>query len=197
MTYDKWKQRYKFNNGIWHNRGYLPHLNKSESTQFVTFRLADSLPLEVLENMKLDGDYLTSDAKREKVLQLLDNGYGECHLKNPLVAELIVSSIKYFNISRYTLHEYVIMPNHVHLLITPNKDILLAKIIASLKSYTSNEANKILNRIGTFWYRDYFDRYIRDEDHYSKVSEYILNNPVSAGLCSCKEDWPYSSLRWK
>lgn len=98
--------------------------------------------------------------------------------------------------ARYRLLVWIVMPNHIHMLIevwqTP-----LGKILKDIKSYTAKEANKVLGREGTFWEDDYFDRYIRDEDHYRRVVRYIENNPVKAGLVRMAADWPWSSAHFR
>ena len=63
----------------------------------------------------------------------------------------------------------------------------------SLKTYTAQGANKLLQRKGRFWMPDYFDRYTRDGTHFNKVIAYIENNPVKAGLCQSPADWRFSS----
>ena len=63
----------------------------------------------------------------------------------------------------------------------------------SFKSYTSHEANKLLDQHGQFWMEDYFDRYVRDEKHFASAIAYIENNPVKARLCKKPEDWLFSS----
>ncbi len=73
----------------------------------------------------------------------------------------------------------------------------LSDILHSLKSFSSHEANKLLHRNGQFWIEDYFDRYIRNEQHFEKTVKYIENNPVKAGLCLEPGDWPYSSAWFK
>ena len=88
------------------------------------------------------------------------------------------------------------MPNHVHALIEVWL-VPLGKILQSWKSHTSKEANRILGRKGTFWAEDYFDRYIRDEEHLRRAVRYIENNPVRAGLATAPEDWPWSSARYR
>jgi len=72
----------------------------------------------------------------------------------------------------------------------------LAAILHSWRSYTAKQANKILGRQGKFWANDYFDRYIRDRDHFVKATTYIRENPVKAGLATRAEDWPFSSARF-
>ena len=89
------------------------------------------------------------------------------------------------------------MPNHVHSLMTRFEECELSDILHPLKSFSAHEANKILRRDGQFWIEDYFDRYIRNEQHFEKTVRYIENNPVKAGLCLKPEDWPYSSAWFK
>jgi REP element-mobilizing transposase RayT len=84
------------------------------------------------------------------------------------------------------------MANHVHLLLTPA--ISLSKLIGSLKMATATEANLLLRRTGMpFWQDESFDRIVRTDDEFRRVSRYIENNPVRAGLCSRPEDYPWSS----
>jgi len=85
------------------------------------------------------------------------------------------------------------MPNHAHMLCTPCAGYSLAEIMHSIKSFTSSEANKILNRAGRFWQKEYFDRYIRNTRQFVRTVAYIENNPLKAHLCNRPEEWPYSS----
>jgi hypothetical protein len=85
------------------------------------------------------------------------------------------------------------MPNHVHVLIRM-MHVPLATIVQSWKSYTAHEANKLLGRKGIFWMPDYFDRFIRDERHFKATVDYILQNPVKAGLVYAPEQWPWSGF---
>jgi putative DNA methylase len=71
----------------------------------------------------------------------------------------------------------------------------VSSLVHSWKSFTAHQANRLLTREGAFWQADYFDRFIRDEEHYRRVIEYIENNPVKAGLCARPEDWTYGSAR--
>ena len=99
----------------------------------------------------------------------------------------------FFDGVRYRLTAWVVMPNHAHLLLTPAAEQELSQILHSLKSYTANEANKILRRSGEFWQPESFDRRIRDANHFANTISYIENNPVKARLCKRPEDWPFSS----
>jgi REP element-mobilizing transposase RayT len=184
----------------WHSRGYLPHFDAGDvAPQSVTFRLHDSIPVELLnrwcgELRQLD------DVRREIELKTriergLDAGYGRCHLRDPKVADLVEQSLLFFDGERYRLHAWVVMPNHVHTLFTPLAGWSLSVVVGGWKSFTSKQANKLLARSGAFWQEDYFDRYIRTDSHYADVTAYIDNNPVKAGLCNLPEDWRFGSAR--
>jgi len=181
----------------WHSRGYLPHFDGGEIPQFITFRLGDSMPQAVLQKWRTElgreSGIDVEAALRRRIEAYLDQGYGECHLSHPNIAESVQDSILFFDRDRYRLFAWVVMPNHVHLLITPCQGHALSRILQSLKGYTANEVNKLLGREGQLWQRESFDRYIRDGDHFAKVVEYIENNPVKARLCKSPEDWPFSS----
>jgi putative DNA methylase len=69
----------------------------------------------------------------------------------------------------------------------------MSKVMHSLKSYTANQANKMLGRTGPLYQPEYFDRWIRDEDHLRNARNYIHQNPVKAGLCRTPEAWPFCS----
>jgi REP element-mobilizing transposase RayT len=90
------------------------------------------------------------------------------------------------------------MPNHVHVVhvvMTPRQDWSVSKTVFSWKSFTASRANALLGRHGTFWQPDYFDRFIRNEQHFAAAVSYVEQNPVVAGLCSQPEEWPFSSAR--
>jgi REP element-mobilizing transposase RayT len=87
------------------------------------------------------------------------------------------------------------MPNHVHVVVEPMDGHTLSTIAKSWKSITSRQANARLDRTGPFWGADYFDRYMRNEDHVVRTIEYVENNPVKAGLVKEAADWPWSSAR--
>ena len=85
------------------------------------------------------------------------------------------------------------MPNHTHALLRRFEDKKIEDIIEAHKDYTAHKANEYLNRSGRFWMKDYFDRFIRNEEHYWNTVRYIENNPVRARLCKEHGDWPFSS----
>lgn len=134
---------------------------------------------------------------RKRIERYLDQSYGNCALRNRTVAEIVQNSLLHFDGERYRLSAWVIMPNHVHLLLTPHDGWSLSRIVKDLKSFTSREANKVVGRRGHFWMEDYFDRYVRDAKHFASAIAYIENNPVKAGLCAKPEDWAFSSARFR
>jgi len=182
----------------WHIRGYVPHFEAGEIPQFITFRLFDTLPKKVLEEMEEELKHLKDDTAREKERRLkneaaLDAGRGECFLRDPRVAELVCKAFQHFDGEKYRLHHWCVMPNHIHALITPIFGVSLSSIVHSWKSFTAKKANEILGRTGVFWAEEYYDRFIRDEGHWNATASYILDNPVKAGLCFATTDWKWSS----
>jgi REP element-mobilizing transposase RayT len=179
----------------WHGRGYLPHFDGGPRPQFITFRLADSLPADIFEKLKrrLESGRITEWEYAFSLDRYLDRSRGGCALRMRPVAEVIRDAVLHFDGKRYKLHSWVIMPNHVHLLLTQFEGESLGAIMHSLKSFTAKKANKILGRSGNFWSKEYFDRYIRDGEHFTVTKRYIEKNPVKAGLCETPEVWEFGS----
>ena len=181
----------------WYSRGYLPHFDGGEIPQAITFRLVNSLPKEQLDAWEKELCNLPVEkAKteyRHRIEAYLDVGYGETWLADPRIAALVEDALLYFDSERYNIHAWVVMPNHIHVLVTPRRGYQLLEIIRSWKSFTANKANRLLGRSGQFWQAGYFDRYIRDDRHFAAVLAYIEDNPVKAGLCSRPEKWLCSS----
>ena len=188
--------------GEWYSRGYLPHRNSQNVLQSITFRLADSLPQTKLKQLEVELKLLPVErqepARRKQIEKWLDAGMGCCALAQREVAEYVQNSLRHFHRERYTLHAWCIMPNHVHTIIQPHDD--LATIIQGWKSYTARWVLKQNQRLqlqipksNQLWMREYWDRYIRDSNHYLRAVDYIHENPVQARLCASPADWPWSS----
>jgi REP element-mobilizing transposase RayT len=197
-----------------HTRGYLPHVKRDGASYFVTFRLADSLPKELVqgwerekaERLRRLSEFMKrgekiNDSEREierdlrrKIQRYLDQGAGACHLRRPEIANLVAESLRHFHESRYLLQEWVVMPNHVHAVVWPMPNHLLGEILKSWKQFTSRRAKKILGLCEEpFWQPESYDHWIRSDEEKARVSRYIRNNPASAGLCARAEDWRWSS----
>ena len=184
----------------WHRRFHsVPH-RENKALQSITFRLYDSLPKEVIEEIKLKLDINEDDDSydsiqyqrlRQKIAEYEDAGYGQCFLRDKRIAAIMQDTLKHFDGERYQLICWCIMPNHVHVLIEVNEGWSLSRIMHGWRSYTAKEANRILGRTGKFWMEEYYDRYIRDDNHLQKTINYILNNPANAGL----DEWPWVGER--
>ncbi|MBL7645494.1 MAG: transposase [Candidatus Hydrogenedentes bacterium] len=181
----------------WYSRGYLPHCDEPGRVQFITFRLHDSMPREVLDayDEALRRKEFDELERMRKIERYLDKGHGACWLRNPAIAQMIVDALHYFDGQRYHLNAWCVMPNHVHTLIETIEGHSLDSVTHSWKSYTALQANRILGRGGTFWQREVFDRYMRGVVHYQRTLFYIEDNPVAAGLVHAQADWPFSSAR--
>jgi len=184
-------------NSKFHTRGYLPHYDVTAEPQMITFNLHDSLPKPHLIALSEELKVLTAkrvDPKRcSRIEELLDRGIGHCHLSNPRIAQMVAESLRYYDGHRYILNAWVIMPNHVHVLLTPKTQNSISTIVHSWKSFTAKQANRILGQQGPFWQREYFDRRIRNDRHFQDVVKYIHNNPLKAGLCESADAWIFSS----
>ncbi len=189
------------------DRGRLPHWESSHACYFVTFRLADSLPTSVLRQIELERIDIvrTAEAMKrklsaveqrrltalsgERIEEYLDAATGSCFIGEPAVAEMIAHALQYFEEVRYRLFAWCVMPNHVHVVFQPLADHTLAGIVHGWKSYTAKEANRLLQRTGVFWQREYYDHLVRDEGDFRRVVRYVLENPNKAGL----REWPWVS----
>lgn len=180
--------------GRWHTRGYLPHYESSYVIQMVTFRLADSLPGHIAQRLAEEADTVEGNAAyRKRIEAWLDAGHGECLLTNPGAAETVEDSPRFFDGNRYELHAWVVMPNHVHVLVRMLASYTLGDAVKGWKSFSARKINARLGHQGPVWQEDYWDRYIRNERHYVQAVAYIHKNPIRAGLCNCAVDWRYGS----
>jgi REP element-mobilizing transposase RayT len=186
-----------------YTRGFLPHWDFENSSQAITFRLADSVPAEVVRDW-VNQLAISPDSKvREKELHRLiaryeDAGHGTAVLSRSDCATIIQNRLIVSHPVRYSLIDWCIMPNHVHVLIRLKGNQSLADIVRPWKGGSAIEINRILSRKGALWQREYYDRYVRDMDHLHDCIAYIRNNPVKAGLCDQPEDWLFSSagVKW-
>ncbi len=132
----------------WHSRGYLRHYDSEDVIQSITFHLGDAMPNPVIKRWKLELERLDDDDARielyERIEKYLDKGYGICYLRRHEIAEMVQKALLHFDGIRYNLITWVIMPNHLHLLLKPKENNSLSDIVHSIKSFTAQKANKIL-----------------------------------------------------
>ncbi len=178
-------------------RNRLPHWQQDRVTCFITFRLGDSIPARLLAGWRHDRDeWLRSNPKpwtgeseieyhklfSSRIDRWMDEGYGSCLLANPSNACMVSDTLGRCDRTRYHLHSWVIMPNHVHVLMSPTEGESPSRIIAGWKRFSATRIHKAAETSGALWQKDYFDRLIRDWDHFMKVARYIRRNPTKAGL---------------
>ncbi|MSU49602.1 MAG: hypothetical protein EXS37_11025 [Opitutus sp.] len=175
----------------------LPHWRQTGVACFVTFRLADSVPQELLHTWATERrSWLsrnppphTVEQDREhdelftaKIDDWLDQGTGSCALRDPTTRQALIDTLIHFEGSRYECHAWIVMPNHVHLLFSPLAEHTVESLVRSWKGISARRANQIHRRSGAFWMKDYFDRLIRDADHFWRCVRYIRRNPEKAKL---------------
>ncbi len=169
--------------------------------QTLNFRLADSLPAPVMERWKTElAQQPESEATKAihwRAEKYLNAGHGECWLHRTDIARLTENALLHFDGQRYRLLAWCVMPNHVHAMIETREGFPLPDVLHSWKSFIGNQANKVLQRHGEFWQREYLDRYVRHAEHYVQAVAYIEENPVKAGLARVKTDRPWSSARFR
>ncbi len=201
-------------------RRHLPHFQPPGATLFVTFRLADSLPVAVVRQLAHEAEVcrqaiqaLTDDKEREAALYaehrrqfgrfeaLLDHPqWGQAWLRDPRVADCLATILHEADGRLYTLDAYCIMPNHVHLVMTPlpcaDGYQPLPRILHHIKGASASEANLLLERKGTFWQSESYDHVVRTPEELRRIVAYVLLNPVKAGLVARWQDWPWSYSRF-
>jgi REP element-mobilizing transposase RayT len=174
-------------------RRRLPHWQPDQVNIFLTWRLWGSLPLGTKTVALAPGQaFVANDRALDRDLR------GPLWLKGPGIANLMAQAIQKGESERsfYHLHAWVVMPNHVHLLILPRKP--LPVITCWLKGSTARQANQLLGRIGQpFWQDESFDRWVRNDREFERIARYIEDNPVSAGLATSAALWPWSSVGWQ
>ena len=180
----------------WHTRGYLPHFDAPGVTQMIGFRLADSLPQERRHEWEPLLKIKDERTRRIRLEEYFDQGYGACELAISAVAERMEQILLFDDDRRCRLLAWVIMPNHLHVLVeigvTP-----MGKLVQCWKKLSADFVNDRFERRGQWWQEDYHDRYIRDEKHFCTAVHYIENNPVKAGLVMDAREWKWSSARWR
>lgn len=180
----------------WYTRGYLPHYDKPGTIQMITFRLADAMPASRRHEWEALFAIPDEREQRTKLEAYLDQGHGQCVLRDPRAAASVEAVLRHSEGRHYRLAAWVVMPNHVHVLFEM-RDLPMGQILKAWKGTCSNAINKLLGRAGTLWQREYWDRLMRDEAHFRKAQHTIEWNPVKAGLVKWPQDWPFSSANPK
>ncbi|MBN2843058.1 MAG: transposase, partial [Sedimentisphaerales bacterium] len=174
----------------------LPHWQQKGKMYFITFRLADSIPAEkLLKLQKRQQEFermyqppYTPKQQRlyqrlffEQVESWLDNCFGSCILEQSQYSQIVMQALEYFDGQKYRLDHWVIMPNHVHVLLLLKDGTDIKNILHSWKSYTAHEINKLSGKDGPVWQHESFDHIVRSEFYLNKYREYINNNKERIG----------------
>ncbi len=187
----------------------LPHWSQAGTVCFITWRAHDSMPSTVLDqwhndrvrwltengidstdslwyqNLQSQHPNLALTFRKEfwnRWHDALDAGHGECVLRQPGLAQIVATSLHHFDADRYLLLDFVVMPNHAHVLAAfPDAYGLLAQC-ESWKHYTATQINRRLQRRGRFWQQDGFDHLARSEEQFAYLRDYIARNPTKANL---------------
>ena len=177
-------------------RRHLPHWNQSGKIYFVTFRLADSIPASRAAELRQQRQVwrkvhkMPCDMAQRREYQTLfcarierwlDRCTGSCLLADACCAQIVVDALMAFERQRYDLDQWVVMPNHVHILVQPYDGYLLKTILQNWKSFTAHAINKYLGRCGQLWQRESFDHIVRSATHLERFRRYIWANPDKAG----------------
>ncbi len=191
----------------------LPHIQPLGGTFFITTRLHGSLPQQ--KKMQLVDEYelrkLQIKASTEQPMDALDRlerlffakyeaiadkaKHGPQWLADDSIASVVSQAFHHWDVKKYDLIAYTIMSNHVHLVLTLNEtnpkqpSITLDRVMQSLKGFTATACNKVLERSGHFWEHGSYDRMPRDRNELYRIVQYVLYNPVKAGLCQRWQDW--------
>src|SRR5436305_4043426 len=172
----------------WHGRGYLPHFDSPEIVQHVVFRTAGSLPEAIMRNLPSD------IARRRNAVDIaLDRSTSGGILRRPEAAALVENTIRHFDEQRYRLLAWCVMPNHVHVVLEQLEGWNLGQTVRSWKLFTTRALNELNGAGGPVWAPDYFDRFMRDEDHLGQTIAYVEANPMKAGFVHTPEEWHFSS----
>ena len=196
----------------------LPHWDDPGRRQTLIYRLWDSIPqskIQEIERLAAENKWDAGDYTLRRLMEeSLHHGYGCGLLKYPEIAKIVLQTWLKFDGKAYDLYEWVIMPNHVHLLFRPYPGYTLPDIVKSWKSITSLNIRKTdIYRQATkdypddmkhaVWSLDYYDRAIRSNSHFANIKKYIHNNPVglqwNGKTVEEPEDWAFSSAsdKWK
>ncbi|MDQ8207634.1 transposase [Coraliomargarita sp. SDUM461003] len=190
---------FEFGRGRAKTQRHLPQWKQVNATYFVTARLMDSLPIHILNQWKeKKALWLTQNPKPwsamqqryyklnfpEKMERWLDQGMGDCLLKVQANREFLIQSLRFRDGIDYFLGDWVIMPNHVHLLLRPFGDASLSNILQALKGVSAHRINKALGRTGSLWMEESFTHIVRNYEKLKQASDYIQQNPIKAKLSS-------------
>jgi putative transposase len=187
----------------------LPHWEQAGAICFVTWRTIDSIPADVLRRWRVEramwlrqrGIDPLAQAWRDQLrllppavrkdyherftsrwMECLDEGHGACVLKRPELSAIVAESLLYYDGKKYAVSDFVVMPNHVHLLAQFQNDGQMKRQCKAWKHYTAGRINRVLGTEGRFWQVESFDHLVRSVEQFEYLRAYIERNPTAARL---------------
>lgn len=200
------------------SRRFLPHWFQPNVAMFLTFRTADSLPRQAVQQwqneqrdwLRQNGVKIASDEPLPTIGLLpeslrngfrrtrdrcwhghLDSCHGACVLLRPSLSSIVADSLRHFDGERYDLDSFVVMPNHVHVLVQFRPPVTCRQQCTSWLRFTAREINKAIGEKGQFWQGEPFDHLVRSAEHFKYFQDYIEDNPAKANLS------PGEFILWK
>ena len=200
----------------------LPHIQPPGATLFLTYRLVNSIPSEMLQMVRAEAQRISealasepdNQETAEKVYRehirlfgkwdaILDEaGTGPQWLSSTHVAQEVCDSLHFLNKRSIDLDTYCIMSNHVHVVFRPLFDndtgsyYSISSIMKSHKGFTARKCNDILGRKGQFWQHESFDHFVRDQAELERIRRYVIMNPVKAGLVGEFDQWSWTYCKY-
>ena len=198
----------------------LPHWFQPGTATFVTFRTEDSMPQAAIElrnrrlrlfldahgfdkNIELDAAVAQMADNTRQAFEnyrqscfhkVLDKGFGECLLRRPELSAIVADTLLFYNGTRYDLDRFVVMPNHVHMLVAFRKQFEMRHTLENCLHYSARNINAALGRFGSFWQAEPFDHLVRNENQFKWIQNYIKENPKKARLSKgCYRYWERST----
>jgi putative transposase len=183
----------------------LPHWHQAGVSYFVTFRTEDSIPADVSRRWHAErADWLARqgispnnanwkdqflqlpgvtrrqyhDTFSRHYLETLDKGLGACVLRRGELSVLVGDALRHFDGERYHMGHFVVMPNHVHLIVCLLGDTQIDSQCTSWKRFTARHIHQKLGTSGRFWQEESFDHLIRSPDQFEAIQRYIIHNPA-------------------
>jgi putative transposase len=188
----------------------MPHFQPKQKTYFITYRLYNSIPISKVIEMStryhqqkmqlgklplLNRKQLQCDYFLEFDEQLDKKIYPPFWLEDERIAQIVFDSLLFNDNKEYNLWGFTIMPNHVHALISLLENSLqLFRILQKHKRFTAWQCNLILERTGHFWQPESCDHLVRNREEFLEIVNYILNNPMRAGLATDLQQWKWKYL---
>jgi len=185
-------------------RRNLPHWLVAGESYFVTIRLKNSLPKNLVETMRMEREqFLSANPDKEQISRLRNEQFLKIeaildaldakvrYLDNPSVARIVMDSLGWLHQRGWKMYAAVLLTTHIHLLMHSENERskYLLEDLGQFKNYTARESNRVLKRKGNFWAREEFDHWVRTPEKFEAIVRYIAMNPVKAGRVKKWQDW--------